>query len=157
RIRRQAVVHEKLSFGIEGFCVSIYQPINLCSGRLGTGNGIRPGEPRYILSEAVSSNESVEIIPRQAEASEIVPAPHVVSGRRQACNLPEHLQQTVVLEIQETGMELVELLLHGTVEQLHVRIWKYCKRCSHGHQSWVRGRGPGGKRSHSVGSGGCSG
>ena len=47
-------------------------------------------------------------------------------------------KQKTAYEIQETGMELVELLLHGTVEQLHVRIWKCRERCSNGDQSRIR-------------------
>ena len=63
------------------------------------------------MSEAVAGDEAVKIVSFQAETGEVIPATHVLAGSRQTRDLAENLQQSIVVQVQETGMVLLELTL----------------------------------------------
>src|ERR1700722_9837103 len=112
----------------------------------------------------MAGDEAVEVVALQAEAGEIVPASHVFSRSGQAGNLAKDLEQTIVIEVEKAGVVLFVLAVHGTVEQLHLRIGKGGERSVDGDRTSACGGricgsrdcvGPGGKHASSVS--GCGG
>src|SRR5580700_3417172 len=109
----------------------------------------------------MAGDEAVEVVALQAEAGEVVPASHVFSGSGQAGNLAKDLEQSIVVEVEKAGVVLVELAVHGAVEQLHLRIGKGSERSVDGDRTSSRGGrvcgSPEGKRASRVGGSGGSG
>jgi hypothetical protein len=111
---------------------------------------MRPGQSREILSETVAWDKAVKIVLLEAEASEVVPAAHVLTRRGQAGNLSENFEEAIVFEIQEPGMVLVELPFHGTVQQFHFGIRESRERRFNADSTTVRD-GPSGNHTSRVG------
>src|SRR5580704_10091721 len=115
-VRRQSITRKEFRLRIERFSVAFYKTIDFRPRSFRSGDCVRPCKSRKILPKTVACDEAMKIIPLQAEAGQVVPASHVLTRRGQARNLPENLEQPVIVEVQETVMILVELLLHRTVE-----------------------------------------
>ena len=64
----------------------------------------------------MTRNEAVEIFHRSEIAGIVVPAAHVGTGGRHSGALPEWLQQSVLIEMKEQIVVLVELLPKPPVE-----------------------------------------
>ena len=127
-VGRQPVTLEEDRLVVERVGVAFHQPADLGARRLRARHRVRARETRHVLPEAVSRDEPMEVVRLEVEAREIVPAAHVFSRRGHAGHLSEHLQQTVIVEVQEALVVLVELALHGSVEELHVRVRKRRER-----------------------------
>src|SRR5437868_9632447 len=106
----------------------------------------------------MSGDEAMEVISLQAEASQIVPASHVLTRRGQTGHLSKYLKQAIVIEAQKTSMIFIELPLHGTLEQFHIGVSEGGEGSVDGNQTFLGGgpRGNGARRvrGSSSGSGG---
>src|SRR5690606_38055817 len=58
----------------------------------------------------------------------VVPAAHVDARSRQARILPKHLEDAVIVEREEMGMEMIELAPHAPAGQAHRTIGKFVQR-----------------------------
>src|SRR4029077_1202550 len=101
----------------------------------------------------MACDETVEVGPLQTETSEVVPTTHVFAWCGQSGDLTEHLQKTIILKVEKSGVVLVKLRLHRTFQQLYVGIREGGQRgldCD-GSSLWC---GPRGQSLSDVG--GCS-
>ena len=77
-VGREPVAGKELCLGIECLGVSLHQAVDLEASWLGTCNCISTCKTREVLPERMTSNESMEVIPFQAEPGQIVPSSHVL-------------------------------------------------------------------------------
>ena len=139
RICREPVVNEELGLGIQRLGIALDQAIDLGARRLRARHSVGAGKSGHILSEAVTGNKAVKIVFCQTEAGEVVPSAHVFPGSRQTGNLAKDFQQTVVVQVQKAGVQLVELPLHPAILQADIRVWKRRQGRINGARAFLSG------------------
>jgi len=100
-----AMIHEESARGIHGRGESANQAMHFRARGCGACNGGEAGERRKILAKV------------RAGAEVVVPAAHVLAGRRETGALAIDLQHAVFTEVQEERVILVELALQRPIQQ----------------------------------------
>ena len=122
RVTGKPVAVEKLCLGVESFPKSFDQAVDLGLCRPVTGDGIRAGKARHVLSKAMAGDKSVKVACVHIETGQVVPTTHIFARSGYSRDLPEHFQHPVIVKVKKARVVLVKLLFHRPVEQFDVSV-----------------------------------
>ena len=96
-VGRQAIINKKFRFGIKRCGIAFHQALHLRTRLLRACDGIGTRQRGNILSKTVTGNKSMKIVPIQAKAGQVIPAPHVLAGSSLSGRLAKDFQQAIIV------------------------------------------------------------